>query len=58
MPCGKILASGLTSIGIEGDEAEIIWAQQLKKPKPLKTFLKGLDSSRKKHSRKQNSHTE
>ena len=44
--------AGLTSIGIEGDEAEIIWEQQLKKPKPLKTFLKGLDSSRKKAQQK------
>ena len=44
--------AGLTSIGIDGDEAEIIWEQQLKKPKPLKTFLKGLDSSRKKAQQK------
>ena len=44
--------AGLDSIGIEGDEAEIIWEQQLKKPKPLKTFLKGLDSSRKKAQEK------
>jgi len=44
--------AGLDSIGIEGDEAQIIWEQQLKKPKPLKTFLKGLDSSRKKAQEK------
>ena len=44
--------AGLSSIGIEGDEAQIIWEQQLKKPKPLKTFLKGLDSSRKKAQQK------
>ena len=44
--------AGLSSIGIEGDEARIIWEQQLKKPKPLKTFLKGLDSSRKKAQQK------
>jgi hypothetical protein len=44
--------AGLDSIGVEGDEAEIIWEQQLKKPKPLKTFLKGLDSSRKKAQQK------
>ena len=44
--------SGLSSIGIEGDEAQIIWEQQLKKPKPLKTFLKGLDSSREKAQQK------
>ena len=44
--------AGLDSIGIEGDEASIIWEQQLKKPKPLKTFLKGLDSSRKKAQQK------
>ncbi len=44
--------AGLKSIGIEGDEAQIIWEQQLKKPKPLKTFLKGLDSSRKKAQQK------
>ena len=44
--------AGLESIGIEGDEALIIWEQQLKKPKPLKTFLKGLDSSRKKAQQK------
>ena len=44
--------AGLESIGIEGDEAQIIWEQQLKKPKPLKTFLKGLDSSRKKAQQK------
>ena len=44
--------AGLESIGIEGDEATIIWEQQLKKPKPLKTFLKGLDSSRKKAQQK------
>ena len=44
--------AGLDSIGIEGDEAQIIWEQQLKKTKPLKTFLKGLDSSRKKAQEK------
>ncbi len=44
--------AGLTSIGIGGDEAQIIWEQQMKKPKPLKTFLKGLDSSRKKAQQK------
>ena len=44
--------AGLDSIGIEGDEALIIWEQQLKKPKPLKTFLKGLDSSRQKAQQK------
>ena len=44
--------AGLSSIGIEGDEAQIIWEQQLKKSKPLKTFLKGLDSSRKKAQQK------
>ena len=44
--------AGLSSNGIEGDEAQIIWVQQLKKPKPLKTFLKGLDSSRKKAQQK------
>ena len=44
--------AGLDSIDIEGDEAQIIWEQQLKKPKPLKTFLKGLDSSRKKAQEK------
>ena len=44
--------AGLKSIGIEGDEASIIWEQQLKKPKPLKTFLKGLGSSRKKAQQK------
>ena len=44
--------AGLSSIGIEGDEARIIWEQQLKKPKPLKAFLKGLDSSRKKAQQK------
>ncbi len=44
--------AGLDSIGIEGNEAQIIWEQQLKKPKPLKTFLKGLDSSRKKAQEK------
>ena len=44
--------AGLSSIGIDGDEAQIIWEQQLKKPKPLKTFLKGLDSSRKKAQQK------
>lgn len=44
--------AGLNSIDIEGDEAQIIWEQQLKKPKPLKTFLKGLDSSRKKAQEK------
>jgi len=44
--------AGLESIGIEGDEASIIWEQQLKKPKPLKTFLKGLESSRKKAKQK------
>ena len=49
---GDFGLAGLTSIGIEGDEAEIIWEQQLKKPKPLKTFLKGLDSSRKKAQQK------
>ena len=32
--------AGLTSIGIEGDEAEIIWEQQLKKPKPSKRSSK------------------
>ena len=46
--------AGLESIGIEGDEANIIWEQQLKKPKPLKTFLKGLDSSQRKHNRRRN----
>ena len=44
--------AGLSSIGIEGDEAQIIWEQQLKKPKPLQAFLKGLDSSRKKAQQK------
>ena len=44
--------AGLESIGIQGDEAQIIWEQQLKKPKPLKTLLKGLDSSRKKAQQK------
>ena len=44
--------AGIASIRIEGDEAQIIWEQQLKKPKPLKTFLKGLDSSRKKAQEK------
>tara|TARA_B100001121_G_scaffold308953_1_gene334341 strand:- start:6550 stop:7818 length:1269 start_codon:yes stop_codon:yes gene_type:complete len=49
---GDFGLAGLESIGIEGDEANIIWEQQLKKPKPLKTFLKGLDSSRKKAQQK------
>ena len=44
--------AGLEFIGIEGEEAQIIWEQQTKKPKPLKTFLKGLDSSRKKAQQK------
>ncbi len=44
--------AGLASIGITGEEAQIIWEQQLKKPKPLKTFLKGLESSRKKAQQK------
>ena len=44
--------AGLDHIGIDGDEAQIIWKQQLKKPKPLKTFLKGLGTTREKAQKK------
>ena len=53
--CGDILKNlwekwgleGLSSLGIEGEEAEEIWQAQVNKPKPFGTFLKGLDSARK-----------
>ena len=44
--------AGLDHIGIQGDEAEIIWKQQLKKPKPLKNFLKSLGTAREKAQKK------
>lgn len=52
--CGDVLSAfwathgleALTSLNLEGDEAELIWSEQLERPKPFGKFLKGLDQAR------------
>jgi len=36
----------LASLNLVGEEAELIWSEQLERPKPFGKFLKGLDQAR------------